>query len=65
MTFPHLFTLPVLPTIATAATLHCLMGSIAAIVAHRKGRRLSVWLPVGLIAGTPALVVALLIRPQN
>jgi hypothetical protein len=65
MTFPDLLTLPLLPAIATAATLHCLMGSIAAIVAHRKGRKLSVWVPVGLVAGTPALVVALLIRRQN
>jgi hypothetical protein len=43
--------------------LHFSIGAIAANVAHRKGRRLSFWLPLGLVAGTPALIAALLLPP--
>jgi uncharacterized membrane protein YoaK (UPF0700 family) len=46
-----------------AGILHFTIGAIAANVAHRKGRRLSFWLPLGLIAGTPALIAALLLPP--
>jgi hypothetical protein len=42
-----------------AGILHAAIGVLAAIVAVRKGRRLSWWLPIGVILGTPALVMAL------
>jgi hypothetical protein len=42
-----------------AGILHTLMGLLAAIVAWRKGRQLVVWLPIGIIVGTPALLMAI------
>lgn len=50
-----------LPIVIGAGTLHFAIGTIAATIAQRKGRKLSVWLPLGLIMGTPALIVALLL----
>ena len=52
-------------TIATLAIAHCAIGLVAAAVAHRKGRSLPQWLAIGLIGGTPSLVAALLLRPQD
>jgi hypothetical protein len=45
--------------IISAAILHILIGLVAAIVAWRKGRQLAVWLPIGIIAGTPALIMVI------
>ncbi|MEB3356135.1 MAG: hypothetical protein VKK04_05370 [Synechococcales bacterium] len=45
-------------------TLHLLIGAVGAVIAYRKGRRLDRWLVLGLIAGTPALIAALVLKPQ-
>ncbi|HBS71432.1 MAG TPA: hypothetical protein DEP38_26610 [Cyanobacteria bacterium UBA9226] len=42
--------------------LHCLIGITAAIVARKKGLNFQLWLILGLIGGTVALVAALLKR---
>ncbi|OIP68906.1 hypothetical protein [Planktothrix paucivesiculata] len=49
--------------ILTLAILHGVIGAIAAFVAREKGRNYSQWLIIGLIGGTPALIVALLLKP--
>jgi hypothetical protein len=54
-----------LPIVLGAGFIHCTIGAIAAAIAQRKGRKLSVWLPLGLIVGTPALVVALLLSDSE
>lgn len=46
--------------ISTFTLLHCLVGLIAAKVAHGKGRDLGRWLVWGLIGGTPTLIAACL-----
>jgi uncharacterized membrane protein YoaK (UPF0700 family) len=53
--------LPSLPILCGAGILHFTIGAMAATIAHRKGRKLSLWLPIGLIVGTPALVAAVLL----
>jgi hypothetical protein len=50
--------LPFWSIVFGAGILHCTMGLVAALVAKRKGRDWSFWLPVGLIVGTPALIAA-------
>jgi hypothetical protein len=50
--------------ILIAGTLHCIIGVIAAIVAKQKGYEFRVWLPMGLIAGTPALIAAWRLGPK-
>lgn len=61
--------LPIDSTLYVLLNLHCLLGGIAAVIAARKGRRLSVWLLVGLIGGTAALIAAILLKsnpsPKN
>ena len=42
--------------------LHLIIGGIAATVAFRKGRNLGLWIVVGAIGGTPALIAALLLK---
>ena len=49
--------------ILTLAILHGIIGMIAAFVAQKKGRSYPRWLMIGLIGGTPALIVALLLKP--
>jgi len=44
---------------------HSILGLAAAAVAWQKGRDLRVWLPLGVICGTPALIVAILMKPLN
>jgi hypothetical protein len=44
---------------------HSVLGLSAAAVAQQKGRDLKVWLPLGLICGTPALIVAILMKPEK
>jgi uncharacterized membrane protein HdeD (DUF308 family) len=46
------------------AILHGVIGTIAAFVAREKGRSYPRWLIIGLIGGTPALIVALLLQPN-
>ncbi|HEY9646987.1 MAG TPA: hypothetical protein V6C88_11485 [Chroococcidiopsis sp.] len=45
--------------------LHCVIGLAAAAVAHSKGRSLKLWLPLGLVCGTPSLIVALLMKREE
>jgi hypothetical protein len=47
------------PAVLGAGILHCLVGLIAAVIAHRKGYSLRRWLAWGLLGGTPSLVLAL------
>jgi hypothetical protein len=42
--------------------LHCAIGYAAAKVAIAKGGNKDLWIPVGLIAGTPALIAALTLK---
>ncbi|MDC0835574.1 hypothetical protein CKA32_005217 [Geitlerinema sp. FC II] len=44
---------------------HCIVGTAAAVVATRKGYALGWWLTIGLIGGTPSLVVAVLMQPKE
>jgi hypothetical protein len=55
--------LPFGPIAMGAGLLHFTIGGVAALVAKRKGRNLGVWLPLGLIAGTPALIAAWRLTP--
>lgn len=45
--------------VTIAGIVHCLIGTVAAIVAAQKGYSLGKWLVMGWIGGTPALIVAL------
>jgi len=54
--------LPIDPTLYFLLNLHCLIGGIAAVVAARKGYRLGVWLIIGLVGGTAALVAATILK---
>jgi hypothetical protein len=58
-----LLNLPFWPIVVGAGLLHCTIGIVAARMAQQKGRDLRIWLPVGLIAGTPALIVAWRLTP--
>jgi hypothetical protein len=49
---------PLVPIVIAAGVLHCAIGLVAARIAQQKGRPLGLWLPIGLIVGTPALIVA-------
>jgi hypothetical protein len=44
--------------------LHCFMGGLAAISAHKKGLNLKRWIIFGIIGGTPALIAAILAKPK-
>ncbi len=44
---------------------HSVLGLTAAAIAKQKGRDLKVWLPLGLICGTPALIVAILMKSER
>lgn len=64
--FPHLARLHFsLPIAITMMVLHCLVGLIAAKIAHSKGANLGKWLIWGLIGGTVALITALRISPHR
>ncbi len=60
-----MFQPPIDPLLYALLNLHCFLGGIAAIVAYRKGRKLSVWLPLGLIGGPIALVAALTMKSKK
>jgi hypothetical protein len=47
------------------AILHFAIGTVAGIVAWRKGYSLSRWLLFGAIGGTFALVTALWMKPEQ
>lgn len=44
--------------------IHVCAGVLAAIVAVNKGESWSRWLPLGILLGTPALVMALRLKPK-
>ena len=44
--------------------IHTSAGVLAAIVAVRKGESWSRWLPMGILLGTPALLMALRLKPK-
>lgn len=44
---------------------HCLIGSIAALVAKQKGRRFNRWLLFGLMGGTPVFLITLWMKPLS
>ncbi len=56
---------PIDPTFYWLLTFHCLIGIVAAVIARRKGRSLSLWLILGLIGGTAALIAALLMKEKE
>ncbi|MBW4655885.1 MAG: hypothetical protein KME20_23020 [Kaiparowitsia implicata GSE-PSE-MK54-09C] len=51
-------------TLLLLLTLHLLIGFIGALVAAHKGRDLRLWLLIGPACGTPALLVALIMKRQ-
>lgn len=58
---------PVLSTVQVLTILgfvHASAGVLAAIVAVRKGESWSRWLPMGILLGTPALVMALRLKAK-
>jgi hypothetical protein len=57
--------LPINPILYLMLNLHCLIGGIAAVIARRQGRNLGVWLIIGLIGGTFALIAVLLIKDKK
>ena len=44
--------------------LHCLIGLSAAIVADSKGYSFSVWLLIGFLGGTFALIASLILKSK-
>ena len=54
--------LPLDPTLYLLLNLHCLLGGIAAVVAARKGYSLVRWLLWGLLGGTGALIVSVVMQ---
>ncbi|NJK37224.1 MAG: hypothetical protein HC835_11615 [Oscillatoriales cyanobacterium RM2_1_1] len=44
--------------------LHCLIGSVAALIAKRRGYDYRLWLFLGLLGGTAAFVVSLILKPR-
>lgn len=57
--------LPINPILYLMLNLHCLIGGIAAVIARRQGRNLGVWLIIGLIGGTFALIAVLLMKDKK
>lgn len=45
--------------------LHCVIGTAAALVAKRRGLNFRLWLGLGLLGGTLALIAASLVPVQN
>jgi hypothetical protein len=57
--------MPINPQLYLLLNLHCLIGGVAAAIARAKGRRLGVWLVLGLIGGTAALIAALFLPKKE
>ncbi|MGG6296602.1 hypothetical protein ACQ4M4_19600 [Leptolyngbya sp. AN02str] len=51
--------------LALLLSLHVLIGVVGAIVAYYKGRSLKQWLLIGIACGTPALLVALVMKRET
>lgn len=54
-----LFNLPLIAIAGILATMHCIIGLIAAIAAKRRGLNFRRWLGLGLLGGTIALIAVL------
>ena len=54
-----------LPLIVCLMVLHCVVGTAAGLVAKRKGKNFPLWLGLGLIGGTFALIAALLVTSEE
>lgn len=46
-------------------TLHCVIGTAAALVAKRRGLNFRLWLGLGWLGGTLALIAAFLVPVQD
>ena len=64
-TFPELAAIGLPLSVVAMLSLHCLMGLLAAQLAHRKGADLGGWLIWGMIGGTGALVTAFWLPAQS
>ena len=58
------FGLSIVQVFTILGVIHVSGGVLAAIVAVRKGESWSRWLPMGILLGTPALVMALRLKPK-
>lgn len=54
-----------LPLIVCLTVLHCAVGTAAGLVAKRKGKNFPLWLFLGLIGGTFALIAAFLVPSKQ
>ena len=62
---PSLFGLSLAQSLAIAGGVHVIAGVSAAIVAIRKGKDWKWWVLIGLMAGTPALIVAVKLKSES
>lgn len=53
------------PVFSLMMVLHCIIGSVAALVARRKGLNFGLWLVLGWIGGTVALIAACLAKGEK
>jgi hypothetical protein len=65
MTIPRPWGLSLWVTLLIAGVIHAAIGSAAAIVAIQRGGRWQWWVPMGLLLGTPGLVLALRLPRSN
>ena len=56
--------LSIVQVLTILGLIHVSAGILAAIVAVRKGESWSRWLPMGILLGTPALVMAVRLKPK-
>jgi uncharacterized membrane protein HdeD (DUF308 family) len=56
--------LSIVQVLTILGLIHSSAGVLAAIVAVRKGESWSRWLPMGILLGTPALVMAVRLKPK-
>lgn len=56
--------LSIVQVLTILGLIHVSAGVLAAIVAVRKGESWSRWLPMGILLGTPALVMAVRLKPK-
>lgn len=56
--------LSIIQVLTILGLIHVSAGILAAIVAVRKGESWSRWLPMGILLGTPALVMAVRLKPK-
>ncbi len=56
--------LSIVQVVTILGVIHASAGVLAAIVAVQKGESWSRWLPMGILLGTPALVMAVRLKPK-